>query len=100
MERLVHTATVYYIMDLTDDIFDFSQEEIKINWVVANLTCEQARLSNATYACVSKNSHCLDIKRGKTFDGYLCKCSDGFQGNPYLQNNCTGTIFSLESYLR
>ena len=95
MERLVHTATVYYIMDLTDDIFYFSQEEIKINWVVANLTCEQARLSDATYACVSKNSYCLDVKRGKTFDGYLCKCSDGFQGNPYLQNNCTGNIFLL-----
>ncbi|KAG2660036.1 hypothetical protein PVAP13_1KG392900 [Panicum virgatum] len=84
MERLVHTATVYYIMDLTDDIFDFSQEEIKINWVVANLTCEQARLSDATYACVSNNSYCLDVKLG-----YLCRCSNGFQGNPYLQNSCT-----------
>ncbi|KAG2660030.1 hypothetical protein PVAP13_1KG392300 [Panicum virgatum] len=91
MERIIDTTdTGNYIMDLTDDIFDFSQEdEIKIKWVVANLTCEQARLSDATYACVSKNSYCLDVKRGKTFDGYLCKCSDGFQGNPYLQNNCT-----------
>ena len=93
MERLVHTATVSYFLDVIDDTFDFSQEdEIKINWVVANLTCEQARLSDATYACVSNNSYCLDVKPGKTLNGYRCKCSDGFQGNPYLQNNCTGYI--------
>ena len=97
MERIIDTTdTGNYIMDLTDDIFDFSQEdEIKIKWVVANLTCEQARLSDATYACVSNNSYCLDVKRGKTRGGYLCKCSDGFQGNPYLQNNCTGYISLL-----
>lgn len=90
MERIVDSTDTEYLMSVMDDIFDFSQEdEIKIKWVVANLTCEQARLNDAAYACVSNNSYCLDVKRGKTLVGYLCKCSDGFQGNPYLQNSCT-----------
>ena len=60
MERIIDTTDMEILTGLTDDIFDFSQEEeIKIKWVVANLTCEQARLSDATYACVSKNSYCL-----------------------------------------
>ncbi|CAL4886565.1 unnamed protein product [Urochloa decumbens] len=90
MERIVDTTNIEYLMDVTDGIFDFSQEdEIKIKWVVANLTCEQARLNNAAYACISDNSYCLNVTRGKIFDGYRCKCSDGFQGNPYLQNDCS-----------
>jgi hypothetical protein len=74
---------------VVDGIFDFSQDE-RINWVVANLTCQQAVQRNATFACVSRNSYCQDVTRGKTHYGYQCKCLEGFQGNPYLQNNCAG----------
>ena len=42
--------------DVLDDNFYFSQEDIPIKWVVANLTCQEARLNNATYACISDNS--------------------------------------------
>jgi hypothetical protein len=81
-----------------DDNFDFSQEDIIIKLVIANLTCQEARLNNATYACISDNSFCEEVMRGKTLDGYRCKCSDGFQGNPYLQNNCTGHISLLNVF--
>ncbi|MBA0870512.1 hypothetical protein Goshw_013440, partial [Gossypium schwendimanii] len=39
------------------------------------------------YAC-QQNSACIDPESGP---GYLCKCNDGFQGNPYLFNGCQDT---------
>jgi hypothetical protein len=75
-----------------DDLLYCSDEDLMIKWVVANLTCQEARLNNATYACISDNSFCEDVMQGETRFGYLCKCSDGFHGNPYLKNNCTGYI--------
>jgi len=80
---------------VADGIFYFSKEDETINWVVANLTCQQATQRSAMYACVSQNSHCQNVTRRETLYGYLCKCNDGFQGNPYLQNNCTGYISLL-----
>jgi hypothetical protein len=87
----------YYSVSVVDGIFYFSQEEETIiKWVVANLTCQDAQ-SNAKYACVSHNSNCQNVTRGKTHYGYRCKCNDGFHGNPYLQNEntCTGYISLL-----
>ena len=102
MERIVYTnSTNNYIEmidryeSVVDGIFYFLEEDEIIKWVVANLTCQQAKQRNATYACVSQNSHCQNVTLRKTFYGYLCKCNDGFQGNPYLQNNCTGYISLL-----
>ena len=80
---------------VVDGIFDFSREAEIIKWVIANLTCEQAMQKNAKYACISHNSYCQNVTRGRTHFGYRCKCSNGFQGNPYLQNNCTGYISLL-----
>lgn len=99
IERLVDSNyDSDFYESVVDGIFDFSQEEeIIVKWVVANLTCQQAKQTNATYACISNNSYCQDVPRGKSHDGYRCKCSEGFQGNPYLHNNCTGYIyFSLK----
>ncbi|XP_062222680.1 wall-associated receptor kinase 3-like isoform X2 [Phragmites australis] len=62
---------------------------IIIRWVIANLTCQRAKLMEATYACLSEHSDCHDVTNWKTNLGYRCKCSKGFQGNPYLHNNCT-----------
>ena len=102
MERIVYRnytnnaiETWDRIESIVDGIFYFFEQDEIIRWVVANLTCQQAMQRSATYACVSQNSHCHNVTRGKTLYGYLCKCNDGFQGNPYLLNNCTGYISLL-----
>jgi len=96
MERIVYrnyTNNAIEIWDriesVVDGIFYFFEQDEIIRWVVANLTCQQAMQRSATYACVSQNSQCQNVTRGKTLYGYLCKCNDGFHGNPYQLNNCT-----------
>jgi hypothetical protein len=70
----------------------------ELNWVVANLTCQEAPQNNTTYACISLNSECLGVVSSANEDydydryiGYRCKCNAGFQGNPYVQNGCQGS---------
>lgn len=66
-----------------------SSEEYGVwGWSVTNLTCENAK-RKSEYACLSTNSECLGVTRGGLYIGYRCKCSVGFEGNPYVQNGCT-----------
>jgi len=68
----------------------FSEEYGAWSWSITNSTCESAK-QNSTYACLSTNSECIGVTRGTIYAGYRCKCSPGFEGNPYVQNGCTGT---------
>ncbi|KAG6473232.1 hypothetical protein ZIOFF_067145 [Zingiber officinale] len=58
-----------------------------LDWVITKQTCEEAK-GNDGFACVSPNSYCLNSTNGP---GYLCNCSKGFLGNPYLNdsNGCS-----------
>jgi hypothetical protein len=84
--------------------YNFSVEHIKelpyetfplvVNWAVTNESCQIAQTTN-NYAC-KENSECVD--KDSDYDGYRCKCLEGFEGNPYLPGGCTGNKQSIISY--
>ncbi|KAG1353936.1 hypothetical protein COCNU_07G000480 [Cocos nucifera] len=58
---------------------------VVLDWAIGNETCEVAQRNTTSYACLSKNSKCFNSSNGS---GYLCNCSSGYKGNPYLADGC------------
>lgn len=61
---------------------------IVMDWVVGHEACGKAMMNGTSYACRSRNSQCINSPNAP--DGYLCNCSDGYTGNPYLEQGCLG----------
>ncbi|CAL5046280.1 unnamed protein product [Urochloa decumbens] len=71
----------------TSAFWDEHKGEVPVilNWAVGNETCDISKKDSASYACRSSNSECTD---STSRHGYLCNCSKGYLGNPYLPGGC------------
>lgn len=83
-----------------EDIISQVYGGAEIKWAVANLTCDAAVKKDATYACRSIHSNCLNVTHGNIFMGYRCKCLPGFRGNPYIQDGCEGLFLFIPTNLQ
>jgi hypothetical protein len=81
-----HFRTAYLNTTLFWDEND-GRVPVVLNWVVGNETCDVASKKADLYACRSNNSKCIDSSNGI---GYLCNCTDEYDGNPYLTDGCKG----------
>ncbi|XP_078176255.1 wall-associated receptor kinase 2-like [Carex rostrata] len=73
---------------ITTDVLRYSNATLPmvIDWAIGNMTCDIAQTNKLSYACRSDHSVCLNSSSGH--GGYLCNCSHGYQGNPYLEGGC------------
>ncbi|KAA8546324.1 hypothetical protein F0562_002937 [Nyssa sinensis] len=85
-----------YAFLVEEDYFNFSNLDLKdfqnrenvpmvLDWAIGNETCEEAKKNSSSYACRAVNSDCYNSPNGL---GYFCNCSGGYQGNPYLIDDC------------
>lgn len=55
---------------------------VRLDWRINGAkNCSHARQNVNTYAC-RDHTDCVDYNA--TVGGYLCRCKQGYQGNPYL----------------
>lgn len=58
---------------------------VVLEWTVGHNDCKHSQKDKMRYLC-KENSECVDSIN----NGYNCRCSPGYQGNPYLPNGCQG----------
>nr|CAE05451.3 OSJNBa0073E02.11 [Oryza sativa Japonica Group] len=65
-----------------------------IDWAIREKSCDIAKQNMTSYACLSSNSECVASTNGP---GYVCNCSHGYEGNPYLPDphGCHGVIIGF-----
>ncbi|CAO2192369.1 unnamed protein product [Urochloa humidicola] len=87
MEAAAFNFTAYINTTIFNDT-SIGRVPVVMDWAIREreTSCEVAKQNETgSYACVSSNSECVDSLNGP---GYLCNCTEGYEGNPYLPDGC------------
>ncbi|XP_040249428.1 wall-associated receptor kinase 2-like [Aegilops tauschii subsp. strangulata] len=85
MEAAVFNFDISYVGNTTFNDTYHGWVPMVVDWAIRDVNSCDAAQRNMTYACLSSNSVCV----GSVNDyGYTCNCSQGYEGNPYLQGGC------------
>ncbi|KAJ6405398.1 hypothetical protein OIU84_013369 [Salix udensis] len=66
------------------DLKNVDKLPMVVDWSIGKNSCAEVKESGMYNACQG-NSTCHDPDNG---NGYLCRCLNGYRGNPYLPNGC------------
>ncbi|KAF9687152.1 hypothetical protein SADUNF_Sadunf02G0064100 [Salix dunnii] len=66
------------------DLQNVDKLPMVLDWSIGKNSCAEVKKSGMYNACQGNNT-CYDPDNGH---GYLCRCLDGYQGNPYISNSC------------
>ena len=87
----------FNVSDLSSDRLRTQALSLVLDWSIGDLTCVEAKTNlTVPYAWWSDQSQFIESNNGA---GYLCRCSKGYEGNPYLVGDCLGTSKTRERSL-
>lgn len=72
------------------DRITLSSDQTELSWAIVDQpNCASTEGNKSNYACISSDSSCTDQSNLLIKYGYICRCNDGYFGNPFILHGCS-----------